>query len=658
MVELLQLSLLFAATVPAFQPGHSILHDTSRFISRLRGFATRQILAVATIGFVVILGCLGVAFFLHEPVPRIHDEFSYLLMADTFASGRIVNPPPLQPEFFDTFHVLTHPVYVSKYFPAQGMFLALGQKLTGHPAVGVWLSSAFACAATCWMLQSWASLRWGLLGGILMAFQLGIYSYWSQTYWGGMIAALGGALFFGAIRRLWCQFSWGSATWLAIGLIILANSRPLEGALAATPVVVLLVLRAFRERLWKTSGFWRSLVLPTASLLFLGGAAMALYNRAITGSAFKPPYTLHEEQYQESPPFIFMPLRARLTYSSPWLEYYYHYQEMRLYALQRTPAQFARLMARKLATWWAFYCGVLLTAPLVLPGLLRRGPVRLGQLGVFIALLLFGLAYNPTSTTLGVFIDLLALAQFALLWITFDDFWERLALGTIGLVLLETLFVKVAFPHYSAPIACLILFLQVQGLRRLWSHSAVTSQPPQGANRAERRRAARAQAKKQVPGQVIYPWRGLVLALPVVCLISLGVRVEARVTGWSEDPHGPDRESLPMHDWSLRRAELEHWLEQQPEPQLVFVTYSARHRVAYEWVFNHADLPNSHVIWARDLGAHENELLLHELSGRKVWSLKADAAAPQLVPYSEASSSAGALPTEVPSNPEQDSGNW
>jgi RHS repeat-associated protein len=46
------------------------------------------------------------------------------------------------------------------------------------------------------MLQSWIGPVWGLLGGFLIAVQIGVYSYWSQSYWGGMVAALGGALFF------------------------------------------------------------------------------------------------------------------------------------------------------------------------------------------------------------------------------------------------------------------------------------------------------------------------------------------------------------------------------------------------------------------------------------------------------------------------------
>ena len=166
------------------------------------------------------------------------------------------------PEFFDTFHVLVHPLYASKYFPVQGVFLAVGEKLTGHPAVGVWLSSALACAALVWMLQAWINPGWAMLGGFIVVVQYGIYSYWSQTYWGGMAAALGGALFFGALRRLWDRFSWPNSIWLALGLVILANSRATEGVLATLPGTLLLLHQLAKNRRWREAGFWPKFVLP------------------------------------------------------------------------------------------------------------------------------------------------------------------------------------------------------------------------------------------------------------------------------------------------------------------------------------------------------------------------------------------------------------
>ncbi len=143
--------------------------------------------------------------------------------------------------------------------------------------------------------------------------------------------------------------------------------------------------------------------------------------------------------------------------------------------------------------------------------------------------------------------------------------------------MLEALVVKLFFAHYFAPAASLVLFLQVDGLRRIWHWRRGNELASAVTTRSDRRRAARAPRPR-----VEYPLRGFVCLLPVACVLSLVVRVEGRINGWSEDPHGPDRKALLTHDWSLRRAEIQHWLEQQSGPQLVFVRYSARHNVIFE----------------------------------------------------------------------------
>lgn len=112
--------------------------------------------------------------------------------------------------------------------------------------------------------------------------------------------------------------------------------------------------------------------------------------------------------------------------------------------------------------------------------------------------------------------------------------------------------------------------------------------------------------------------------------------VGARVNGRSEDFHDPEWGVLPLHDWSISRAEIECWLEKQSASQLVFVRYPLRHNVYFEWVFNHPDLVHSHVIWARDLGTKNDELLLKQFPDRTAWLIDGDALDPQLVPYAEA----------------------
>ena len=184
--------------------------------------------------------------------PKVHDvEFSYPLAADTFAHGRLANPPHPLWIFFDTFHVIQHPTYSSMYPPAQGMALAAG-KLLGNPWIGVLLSATAMCMAMTWMLQGWMSAEWALLGGVLVLSRFGIFSYWMNSYWGGSVAATGAALVLGALPRIWKSQRPRDAIIFGLGAGVLATSRPLEGFIFCVPLGVALLKVDFAAGIFRT----------------------------------------------------------------------------------------------------------------------------------------------------------------------------------------------------------------------------------------------------------------------------------------------------------------------------------------------------------------------------------------------------------------------
>ena len=483
------------------------------------------------------------------PMPAVSDEFSHLLVADTLLHLRLANPPHPLHQFFETFFVLQEPSYCSIYAIGQGVLLALGRLLFGHPWAGVVLATGALCSLCYWMLRAWTTPGWALAGGLLCVVQFGPMNQWMNSYWCGALPAAAGCLVFGALPRLRENERPRDAVLLGLGIAMHLLTRPYESMFLVFSVVLFFVPAP--RRLVRAVPLLALAIAPAIGVTLL-------QNKQATGRWTTLPYTLSRYQYGVPATFTFQPnpIPHRALTAEQQLDYE---AQAAVHSKDTdTLACFLERLAYRVRFYRFFWI-----APL------------------YLALPFF----------------VVALREKRLLWIA----------ATLTLFSLGSNLYPYFYPHYIAAVTCLFVLMSVVGLERL-SRLTIRGKP-----------AGRDAAR-------------LILFLCAAhFLFWYGVHLFD-----NQDFASALRQ---YHTWDIinhgdpeGRSAIRNQLAKAPGRQLVFVRYWPRHTFQ-EWVHNAADIDNSPIVWARDLGSAENAKLIRYYPDRSIWLLETDARPPRLARY-------------------------
>jgi hypothetical protein len=183
------------------------------------------------------------------------------------------------------------------------------------------------------------------------------------------LPAMGGALLLGALPRIMRQQKVRDAALMAIGIAMLANTRPYEGMMLALVVGTRLAIWIIREKP-PMIPLLRRVALPMVLLLGLMGSATTFYFWRVTGNPFTLPQQVNRDAYAIAKYFY---------WQRPYLEPAYHHKELRdFYHREYSDFRQAKtipsvpqflLMGTRI---WIFYIAPIMSIPLFFLGTVIR----------------------------------------------------------------------------------------------------------------------------------------------------------------------------------------------------------------------------------------------------------------------------------------------
>jgi hypothetical protein len=198
------------------------------------------------------------------------------------------------------------------------------------------------------------------------------------------------------------------------------------------------------------------------------------------------------------------------------------------------------------------------------------------------------------------FLTPLYLALPAFLWVCHEFRFAWVAI-TLALFALGTNFYPNFEAHYLAGVTCLFILAAVAGLERIfrWNHTAA----------------------------------GLIAFLCVAQFLFWYTLHLFDNQQFSQALRQYETWDGLNHRNPAARIAVNRQIEAIPGKLLMFVRYYPQHHFQEEWIYNRADIDASRVVWARDLGALENEKLRAYFPDRSAWLLEPDFRPPRLIPY-------------------------